>query len=78
MTSKVQVLDVGINKPFKSHMNNSWLPFLLQVIEDDNQTQCKKVERKEMSRWIGDSWDKITPLTIRKTSRHIGFTDTDD
>jgi hypothetical protein len=47
MTSKVQVLDVGINKPFKSHMNNSWLPFLLQVIEDDNQTQCKKVERKE-------------------------------
>lgn len=73
MTSKVQILDVGINKPFKSHMNNSWLPFLLDAIEDE--THSKKVSRKDMSKWIGDSWDLITPQTIQRTSRHIGFTD---
>jgi hypothetical protein len=78
MTSKVQILDVGINKPFKSHMRNSWfvkydfrLPHLLNVIEDD--TMSIKVTRTDMSKWIGDAWDKITANTIIKTSKKIGF-----
>jgi hypothetical protein len=71
MTSRVQILDVGINKPFKAHMRNSWLPYLLGVVEDE--TMNSKIERKDMSKWIGDAWDNIRKDTIVRTVRKIGF-----
>jgi hypothetical protein len=51
------------------------LPHLLNVVEDESMNT--KVSRQDMGKWIGDAWDKITPKTIKKTSRKIGFTDSD-
>jgi hypothetical protein len=71
MTSRVQILDVGINKPFKTHMRNSWLPYVLGVVKDE--TMNSKIECKDMSKWIGDAWDDIRKDTIVRTVRKIGF-----
>lgn len=68
MTSKVQILDVGINKPFKDRMNRYYMEFMI-----DNISRSPKVTRKLMARWVAESWAAIVPSTIKNTARNIGF-----
>lgn len=74
-TSRLQTMDVGINKPFKGilHKNyNTW------VIEHG----YKKVVRTDVAGWIMRSWESITVATIQNSWRRMfgyeNFTIEDD
>lgn len=67
MTSSVQILDVGVNKPFKDYMKGFYEQELIR------QRGQMKVTREMMTHWIADSWEKVTVQTITNTCRSIGF-----
>ena len=59
-TSKLQVMDVGLNKPFKEKMRDHF--DMYQV-----ETNCTKPSRQDVSKWIKGAWDGITQETILNT-----------
>lgn len=66
-TSKLQVLDVGINKPFKDRMRDQ--------CEDFTRTADPGVKptRRDIATWALNAWEGITPAMINNTWRHAGF-----
>ncbi len=70
-TSNAQVLDVGINKPFKDRMDKLRTQWMLE-----NPTGS--VSRPLISTWIAAAWRSITEEAILNTCRHIGFFGNDD
>jgi hypothetical protein len=68
MTSRVQVLDVGINKPFKDNMRWFYSKFLVE-----NAGTKPKITREVMSKWIADSWELVSTETILNSCKKIGF-----
>jgi transposase-like protein len=72
-TSKLQAMDVGINKPFKNHCRKQFQIWLEQNQTNDGTTV--KPHRKDAAKWAKYAWDQITPRTIRKTWNHIGYMD---
>mgnify|MGYP005852193269 CR=1 FL=1 len=66
-TSKLQVLDVGVNKPFSDYIR--------QQVDDwqvRNQFDTKP-RRQDVSHWIKMAWMEITETTIKNTWRRIGL-----
>jgi hypothetical protein len=66
-TSKVQILDVGVNKPFKNYyeqQKEEW-----EISEDVDS----KIPRILAAKWIASAWEEITKDTIVNTARKIGF-----
>jgi hypothetical protein len=70
-TSVSQIMDVGINKPFKNSLELNQMAWRLQAGYNG------KITRQLISQWIADSWDSITAEMITNTVRHIGFNDTE-
>ena len=68
MTSRVQILDVGINKPFKDRMKAYFNQFMVE-----NVATNQKVTRELMGKWIADSWANIPDGFVMNTCRSIGF-----
>jgi hypothetical protein len=70
MTSRVQILDVGINKPFKDYKRSQFNIFMQAT-----QTTLggNKVTRELMGKGIADSWEKVSASFVLKTARKIGF-----
>jgi DDE superfamily endonuclease len=68
-TSVLQVMDVGINKPFKNHLKNEYDKWRIERIDDRNA----KPFRWDVSQWIEKAWTNITATTINKTWKHIGW-----
>ena len=66
-TSKLQVLDVGVNKPFKGYVKESYEQFMV-----DN-TEGRKASRLDVAKWVEDACNKVTPETICNTWTSIGF-----
>ena len=60
-TSKLQVKDVGIDKPFKDQVQQAVETFLSQ-----NDVNAKP-SRQVISHWIGNSWEPINAW------QHVGF-----
>lgn len=67
-TSKLQVMDVGLNKPFKDRMRNCVEQFIV------SQPVGTKPTRKVVSHWIKKAWDDMDIVTVQNTWRHIGYT----
>ena len=68
MTSRVQILDVSINKPFKDRMKRYHNQFMV-----DNIRNNPKVTRELMGLWIADSWADIPSRFNENGCRSIGF-----
>ena len=66
-TGRLQVLDVGINKPFKGYVKEEYEIFMR---ENPHGT---KPSRVDVVNWISVAWQKLMPLTICNTWRLIGF-----
>ena len=66
-TSKLQVLDVGINKPFKDNMCNLFREFQVNNVENN------KITREIVATWINMAWSIITKEMIMNTWRHVGI-----
>lgn len=64
-TSKLQVLDVGINRPFKDNYEK----LLNQYLQDGGE----KPGRPLVATWTSLAWSAITVDTIVNTWRHIGI-----
>lgn len=65
-TSKVQVLDVGINRPFKEKVR--------ELVTEHNQNNATTIGRSEMAEVVINAWKTIRRETIVNTYRHIGIT----
>ena len=70
MTSQVQMLDVGINKPFKDKVTEMYNEYMIA-----NHTHNPKITRALMGYWIAEAWHNIKVSTITNTARGIGFID---
>jgi len=66
-TSKCQVMDVGINKPFSDYIRNNVADW--QVSHEFTD----KPMRQDVAHWIRMAWLEITDSTIKNTWKHIGF-----
>ncbi len=64
-TSRLQVLDVGVNKPLKQYMRQQFETFVL--------SNGQKIERLHIIRWVIGSTERITKETITNTWRSIGY-----
>jgi hypothetical protein len=69
-TSKLQVLDVGVNKPFKDYIKQCYEQFMVQNVEE------RKVSRLDVAKWIQEAWGRVTIETIHNTWSSIGFINT--
>ena len=67
-TSKLQVLDVGINKPFKDKMRVQFEEFICTPLDDG--ARRPKITRLMISKWISNAWNGITVESIKNTWNH--------
>jgi DDE superfamily endonuclease len=64
-TGKLQVLDVGVNRPFKHYVRAAFRRFQIH-------TQNAKPQHLDVALWISEAWGKITASNITNTWRHFG------
>jgi DDE superfamily endonuclease len=62
-TSKLQMMDVGVNKPFKDRIRTEFDDWLVTHIGDDDYANPKP-KRENVAQWIVDSWNDIGNSTI--------------
>jgi len=60
-TAYLQVLDKGVNKPFKQFIRDHSISWLQQA------PQGAKPNRLDVTNWISNSWNQITAETITNT-----------
>lgn len=68
-TSKLQVMDVGLNKPFKDRIRHCVESFIV------GNPIGTKPTRATVSHWIKTAWTTLDIMTVQNTWRHIGFTE---
>jgi DDE superfamily endonuclease len=66
-TTKLQVLDVGINKPFKGYVRECYKQFMVENAHGQKTTRC------DVAKWIATAWDKIKHESIINTWKSIGI-----
>lgn len=67
MTSTLQVLDVGINKPFKDLVREQYETFM------GSNASNAKPSRRNVTDWIIAAWDSITTESVVHTWKKIGI-----
>ena len=68
-TSKLQVLDVGVNKPFEEYVKQCYERFMVQ-------NAGRKVCRLDVAKWVEEAWERVSTETICNTWSSIGFINT--
>ena len=68
-TSQIQVLDVGVNKPFKDNLKRKWVFFMT----NENPGNEKNISRQMLSHWIVESFSEISSECIKRTFNKLGF-----
>jgi hypothetical protein len=66
-TGCVQVIDKGVNKPFKHYAREEFESWMAS-----NNGSRKKTTRGEVSQWIKMAWDKVTTATLINTWKSTG------
>jgi hypothetical protein len=69
-TSKIQVLDVGINKPFKDHLKEQASSLTRRNLDEGTNV---KVNRELVMDWVHQAWSNIRAETILETWRHCQY-----
>jgi hypothetical protein len=65
-TSRLQVMDVGLNKPFKDCIRDQYDMWFLTAGDS-------KPQRTGVATWIAQSWESLQDSTIMRTWRKIGL-----
>jgi hypothetical protein len=65
-TGCVQILDKGVNRPFKSYAREEFENWMLTNLSSRHPT------RGEVASWITTAWNKITQETIKNTWKYVG------
>ena len=71
-TSKIQVLDVGINKPFKDKFRTKWVNWMAT----ENQDNKKCVSRQMLAEWVSEIWESLDTTAIKNSWIHCGYNQT--
>ena len=66
-TGVLQVLDVGINKPFKDYIRRKYDNFMV------TKQPKERVTRLRMATWVNEAWNEISEETIFNSWRKVGF-----
>ena len=66
-TSKLQVMDVGVNKPFKGYVREAYENLMI------GNSENRKVRREDIVQWIQTGWEKVKLETITRTRNKIGI-----
>jgi transposase-like protein len=66
-TGALQVLDKGVNKPFKDKLRQQHLQWLV-----DNNNNAKP-KRHDVAKWVATAWEQITVPFITNTWHSIGI-----
>ena len=64
-TSKLQAMDVGLNKPFKDRLRVMVEAFVF------NHQEGAKPHRRDVAEWIKEAWDGITLPTLINTWKKV-------
>jgi DDE superfamily endonuclease len=67
-TSKLQAMDVGVNKPYKGYARERYFVFLRARL-----TVNETPHRYDVACWVVEAWAKVSVDTILNTWRHIGI-----
>ena len=71
-TSKLQVLDVGMNKPFRDYTLDLIDEWMLQAY-DKETGRIPNPDRLTIAHRVSESWSRMSHETINNTWRHIGI-----
>ena len=65
-TWRLQVLDVGINKPFKNHLRDSYDTWF------SGNDYDAKPQRSDVATWVKDAMNAVEKSTIKRTWKRVG------
>ena len=60
-TSKLQIMDVGVNAPFKTHLRNSYNDWRVEQVINGGDPHAKPT-RELVLQWVNAAWDSISTL----------------
>jgi hypothetical protein len=66
-TGCVQILDNGVNHPFKSYAREEFENLMLTNLSSRHLT------RGEVASWVTTTWNKIAQETIKNTWKYVGI-----
>jgi hypothetical protein len=72
-TSKLQVLDVGINRPFKYYYEEMSYDFVREWTAKNVPGEKPKPSRQDVAKWIQSAWSMISSDTIVRTWRRCEY-----
>ena len=79
MTSILQPLDVGVNKPFKDQLRQRWNKWMLDGEHSITPAgRMKKPDLQLICKWILESWEVISPATIVQSFLRCSITNSLD
>ena len=67
ISSKLQEMDVGVNKPFKGYVRQAYENLMIGNIEN------RKVRKEDIAQWIEIGWGKVKVETITRTWTKVGI-----
>jgi hypothetical protein len=74
LTKKLQLLDLTVNKSFKSKMLQRWEKWMLEGIHTFTKSGImKRASYSVVCNWIVDSWKEITVECIKNGFRRAGL-----
>lgn len=77
-TSKLQPLDVLINRAFKKEMKTLWGEWMMRHRQDKTAAgNIKPPSRGEVATWVKEAWDKIPESLVRTAFAKAGFPNID-
>jgi hypothetical protein len=68
----IQVLDVGINKPFKDKFRTRWVNWMAT----ENRDNEKVVSRQMLAVWVSEIWESMDMNLIKNSWVHCGYNQT--
>ena len=72
-TSKLQVMDVGLNRPFKKKFAEMGEEFVQHCVEYQLPGTKILIHRKDVSNWIRYAWNDLNKDIVLNTWKHIGL-----
>jgi len=74
LTSQLQPLDVSINKPFKAHMREEWIKWMLIPTKETTPTgRVKRPSISQVCQWVKTSWDAVEKGIVIKSFKKCGI-----
>lgn len=66
LTKKLQVLDLCVNKSFKSRLRSKWENWLINGYKEYTKSgNMKRASYSEICKWIGEAWQEVPSSTIK-------------